>query len=213
MGVTSNNQVHQVCRTRPETFFMFCFASVYYCFTVILFFITEIMSSRLAVNLEHIGRLAMLIRALCALGGITLLLLPLALWSQPSWVAEEVKKERGGLAATALPTGVSAWALWEIWSLFGCYARGDLLSLQLSAASEAARAALMSLAAAMPLGQTLTVLALTLDNPPGHRTLWFGLSPGSYLSLLFGLVLLAVSTVLAEAATVATVADENAEFV
>ena len=69
---------------------------------------------------------------------------------------------------------------------------------------------MVSLAAALPLGQTLTVLALTLGNPPGQRQLWVGLTSQHYLSLLFGLVLLAVSTVLVEAARVA---DENAEFV
>ena len=181
------------------------------------------MQRQLAANLVHIERLARLVRVLCVLGGIAVLLLPLALWSQPACVAEMVKKEwggmavqlgwaarLGGLAATALPTGVGAWSLWEIWRLFGCYARGDLLSLRPARHLRRLGVALVSLAVALPLSQTLIVLALTLGNPSGQRTLWLGVSSAHYLSLLFGLVLLAVSTVLAEAARVA---DENAEFV
>ena len=66
------------------------------------------------------------------------------------------------------------------------------------------------LAAAQPLGRTLSVLALTWGNPVGQRQLWFGLSSDHYLALLFGLVLLALAQVLTEAARVA---HENAEFV
>ena len=69
---------------------------------------------------------------------------------------------------------------------------------------------LCALAAAQPLGHTLAILALTWGNPKGERQLWFGLSSDHYLSLLFGLLLLALAQVLHEAARVA---DENAEFV
>jgi hypothetical protein len=68
----------------------------------------------------------------------------------------------------------------------------------------------ISYAPAVTAGQTLTALALTWANPPGQRMLWLGLSSQHYVALLIGLVLLAVSTVLLEAARVA---DENAEFV
>ena len=181
------------------------------------------MPAKPAPNLVHIARLAWLVRAMCVIGWIAVWLTPLATWSQPELAAAWARKEWGGMsltmdvaarlggfAATCLPMGVSTWALWEIWSLFGCYARGDLLSLRPARHLRRLGAALVGLSAAVPLSQTLTVLALTLGNPPGQRQLWVGVSSANYLSLLFGLVLLAVSTVLVEAARVA---DENAEFV
>lgn len=174
-------------------------------------------------SLQRIRRLAQLVRLLCLIGALTLLLLPPLLWTQPGWVAEMAQKEWGiklvqlgvdarlaGLAASALPVGVGLWAMWEIWRLFGCYASGELLSLRPARHLRRLGLALVTLAVAMPLGRALTVLALTLGNPPGQRQLSFVLSSEHYLSLLFGLVLLAVSTVLVEAARVA---DENAEFV
>ncbi len=172
---------------------------------------------------RHIQRLALVVRLLCLASALALLVMPAAFWSSPRWVAEMVQKDFGfalvqldararwgGLAATALPVGVSLWGLWSIWCLFGCYARGDLLSMRPARYLRRLSIAMVTLAAAMPLSQTLTVLALTLGNPPGQRQLWVGLSSQHYLSLLFGLVLLAVSTTLVEAARVA---DENASFV
>ena len=172
---------------------------------------------------RHIRRLSLLVRLLCLLAGVTLLVLVPALWSQPDWVAGMVKREFGfklvqldaaarwgGMAATSLPTAVSLWALWSIWRLFGCYAQGDLLSIRPAMHLRRLSLAVISFGPAITAGQTLTALALTWANPPGQRMLWFGLSTQHYLALLFGLLLLAVSTVLVEAARVA---DENAEFV
>ena len=172
---------------------------------------------------RQIERLSLLVRLLCLITALLLLILPPLLWNQPAWVLKMAQKDFGvglvqldagarwgGLAATLLPVGIGLWALGSIWCLFGCYARGDLLSLRPALHLRRLSLALITLAAALPFAQTLTVLALTLGNPPGQRTLSFMLSSQHYLSLLFGLVLLAVSTVLVEAARVA---DENAEFV
>ena len=104
----------------------------------------------------------------------------------------------------------SLWALFETWRLFGCYAQGDLLSLRPALHLRRLSLAVISYAPAVTAGQTLTALALTWANPPGQRMLWLGFSSQHYVALLIGLVLLAVSTVLLEAARVA---DENAEFV
>lgn len=177
----------------------------------------------LPASRRHIQGLARVVRLLCLAAALGLLLMPAMFWSSPRWVAQMVQKEFGfalvqldagarwgGLAASALPVGVGLWGLWAIWCLFGCYARGDLLSMRPARHLRRLSITMVSLAAVLPLSQTLTVLALTLGNPPGQRQLWVGLSSQHYLSLLFGLVLLAVSTVLVEAARVA---DENAEFV
>jgi hypothetical protein len=97
-----------------------------------------------------------------------------------------------------------------MWSLFGCFAQGELLARRPALYLRRLGLGLCALAAAQPLGHTLAILALTWGNPKGERQLWFGLSSDHYLALLFGLLLLALAQVLHEAARVA---DENAEFV
>lgn len=174
-------------------------------------------------SLRRIRRLAFAVRALCLVGVVIIGTLPFIFWAQPDWVADVVTREwrmnrvqldlyarLGGLAGSLLPTATILFALWQMWSLFGCFARGELLALQPAGHLRRLGLSLCLLAAAQPLGRTLSVLALTWGNPVGERQLWFGLSSDHYLALLFGLLLLALAQVLTEAARVA---NENAEFV
>lgn len=174
-------------------------------------------------GLSRIRRLARAVRLLSLLGAATLLLIPPLFWSRPDWVTQVAQRHWGvlqlqldaaarwaGLASSALPVAVGLWALWEVWRLFGCFAGGELLARRPAAHLRRLGLALIAQAVALPLAQTLAVLALTFGNPPGQRQLLFYLSSDHYLSLLFGLVLLALAMVMHEAARVA---DENAEFV
>jgi hypothetical protein len=97
-----------------------------------------------------------------------------------------------------------------MWSLFGCFAEGELLAPRPAQHLRRLGLGVCSLAAVQPLGHTLAILALTWGNPKGQRQLWFGLSSDHYLALLFGLLLLALAQVLHEAVRVA---DENAGFI
>jgi hypothetical protein len=174
-------------------------------------------------SLRRIRRLAFTVRTLCLLGLLTIATVPFIFWAQPDWVADVVLKEwavrkiqldlpsrLGGLAGSLLPVAVSSYALWQMWALFGCFAQGELLARAPAAHLHRLGLALCALTLAQPLGRTLSILALTWGNPKGERQFWLGLSSDHYLSLLFGLLLLALARVLAEAARVA---DENAEFV
>lgn len=174
-------------------------------------------------GLRRIRRLAWLVRLLCLLGVVVIGTLPFIFWAQADWVAEwaaqqasvrQVQLDLGsrlwGLAASLLPATASLFSLWQMWSLFGCFAQGELLARRPAGHLRRLGFGLCALAAAQPLGHTLAVLALTWGNPPGERQLWVGLSSDHYLALLFGLLLLALAQVLHEAARVA---DENAEFV
>jgi len=176
-----------------------------------------------ADGLRRIRRLAWIVRLLCLLGVLVIGTLPFIFWAQPDWVAEVAAKTWGlttmqldvgsrlwGLAALMLPTSVSVFALWQMWSLFGCFAQGELLARRPARHLRRLGVALCFLAIVQPLGQTLGILALTFGNPAGERQLAFSLSSDHYLSLLFGLLLLALAQVLHEAARVA---DENAEFI
>lgn len=174
-------------------------------------------------GLRRIRRLAWVVRALCLLGVVVIGTLPFIFWAKPDWVAEvaahlwdvnklqlDLGSRLWGLAASLLPTSVSLFALWQMWSLFGCFAQGELLARRPAQHLRRLGLGLCALALAQPLGETLVILALTWGNPKGERQLWFGLSGDHYLSLLFGLLLLALAQVLHEAARVA---DENAGFV
>lgn len=174
-------------------------------------------------GLRRIRRLAWVVRLLCLLGVVVIGTLPFIFWAQPGWVADwasqqaninKVQLDLGsrlwGMAATLLPASVSLFSLWQMWSLFGCFAQGELLARRPASHLRRLGFGLCVLAAAQPLGHTLAILALTWGNPKGERQLWFGLSSDHYLALLFGLLLLALAQVLSEAARVA---DENAEFV
>lgn len=176
-----------------------------------------------ADGLRRIRRLAWVVRLLCLLGVVVIGTLPFIFWAEADWVAEvashlwnvnklqlDLGSRLWGLAASMLPTSVSLFALWQMWSLFGCFAQGELLARRPAQHLRRLGLGLCALAAAQPLGQTLAILALTWGNPKGERQLWFGLSADHYLALLFGLLLLALAQVLSEAARVA---DENAEFI
>jgi len=176
-----------------------------------------------ADGLRRIRRLAWIVRLLCLLGVAFMGALPFIFWAQPDWVAEvasrlwslgklqlDIGSRLWGLAASLVPTSVIVFSLWQMWSLFGCFAQGELLARRPAQHLRRLGLGVCALAGAQPLGQTLVVLALTWGNPKGERQLWFGLSSDHYLALLFGLLLLALAQVLVEAARVA---DENAEFV
>jgi hypothetical protein len=172
---------------------------------------------------RRIRRLAFVVRLLCLMGVVVIGTLPFIFWAQADWVAEwavqqsgvskvqlDLAARLGGLAGSLLPMSVSLFALWQMWCLFGCFAQGELLAHRPAQHLRHLGLGLCTLAAAQPLGHTLAILALTWGNGTGQRQLWFSLSSDHYLSLLFGLLLLALAQVLSEAARVA---NENAEFI
>ena len=173
--------------------------------------------------LSRLARLARWVRLMCVVAAGTLVLGPLQFWAQPERVAAMARREwqletlqldlaarLGGFAACMLPAGLGLWALWQVWQLFGCYGRGELLSLAPARHLHRLGLALVLLAGAQPLADTLVRLALTLGNPVGQRLLALGFSNVHFSYLLFGLVMLALSVVMREAARVA---DDNAGFV
>lgn len=176
-------------------------------------------------GLARIQRLARWVRAMCLLGIGFSVLLPLALWGQPEWLSEVAQQDWGlheqpiqldlrsrafGLLACALPSLLLAYLLGQLYALFGHYRRGEVWTLQCTSRLRRAALAMMALAPAMPLAKTLSILALTLANPAGQRILKLTFSGQDYLTLLLGLVLLAIATVMREAVRMA---EENAEFV
>ena len=176
-------------------------------------------------GLARIRRLARCVRAMCLLGMGVSLLMPFALWLQPEWLSQVVRQDWGlgqqpiqldararafGLLACALPSLLMSYLLWQLYTLFGRYERGEVWTLQCALRLRRAALAMTALAPAMPLAKTLSILALTMGNPPGQRFLTLSFSWQDYLCLLLGLVFLAIATVMREAVRMA---EENAEFV
>ncbi|PTT76743.1 hypothetical protein DBR42_26410, partial [Pelomonas sp. HMWF004] len=92
-------------------------------------------------SLRRIRRLAWIVRSLCLFGLVVIGTLPFIFWAQPEWVAEvaartwnlsklqlDLGSRLWGLAASMVPTTVSLFTLWQMWSLFGCFANGELLA-------------------------------------------------------------------------------------
>ncbi|MCV2366710.1 DUF2975 domain-containing protein [Roseateles oligotrophus] len=176
-------------------------------------------------KLGRVRRLSWWVRLFCLLGGLALLLVPAMLWSQPEWLESVARKnwltngaplqlDAGsrfwGWLSSCLPGAVLLYALWQVWSLFGYYRRGEIFKTGPATHLRRLGAALMVNAIAQPLSTTLAVLALTLGNPVGQRQLVLALSLEQYSSFGFGLAVLVIGIVMQEAARVA---QENAEFV
>jgi hypothetical protein len=171
----------------------------------------------------RIARLSRWVRLICVPLGLLLLCMPALFWAQPDWVETFARSawglttlqldgpaRLGGLAASLPSSVVGAWALWQVWMLFGCFGRGELFSQRTALHLQRAGGALLMLVLIMPLSRTFAALALTLGNPVGKRLLVFTLDFNQLACLLAGLVMLALARVMHEAARVA---DENAAFV
>jgi hypothetical protein len=172
----------------------------------------------------RLRRLAWIVRALIAFGAIGLVAVMIWTWWVPEHALAHMKEVGSacnvkGLTPTAhvlgavwslLPLGVSLLGLQRLWHLFDEYGHGRVFSHRaLSCLRDCARC-ILALSVLSPLyGAVMSVIA-TWANAPGTRQLNLNVSSDDYVMLLFGAVLLAISSVMAEAARVA---EDNAGFV
>lgn len=173
--------------------------------------------------LATVRRIAWWVRALTLLAALVMGLLPLAFWLEPAVLASAMLKLpklgevpvtpgiRLMAAAALLPSvAMTLFGLQQLWKLFDGYARGqvftDLAALRLRRLG----IVLMLLCLLKPFTGAAMSVILSWHNPPGQRMLTLGLSGDDYVSLLSGAVLLAIASVMREAARLA---QENAEFV
>ena len=109
-----------------------------------------------------------------------------------------------------LPLGLTLLALQRLWGLFGEYALGRVFSHRALLCLRGFARSVLALAIVSPVyGAVLSVIA-TWHNAPGTRQLNINFTSDDYGMLLLGAVLLAISSVMAEAARVA---EDNAGFV
>lgn len=101
-------------------------------------------------------------------------------------------------------------ALWHMRRLFALYARGDVLGQDAAVRILKIGQVLLILAVVGVLGDTLSVLALTLANPEGAKSLSIAFGSNDLFLGFAGGLLTVIGWAMVEAARVA---DENASFV
>lgn len=177
----------------------------------------------------RLGRLAAWVQALALLAALVLLaVLPLQLLAPDALLALGMGEAtgqnlldlaEGGLttaarlrmaAVTAFPVGLGLALLWQLWRLFGEYRRGAVFSPLALACLRRFALLLVALAVVQPLAQAALSVAVSWDNPPGHRALVVAISSNDYALMLGSLVFVAIARVMTEAARVA---EENEGFV
>ncbi|HRE20091.1 MAG TPA: DUF2975 domain-containing protein [Rhabdaerophilum sp.] len=99
---------------------------------------------------------------------------------------------------------------WQIRNLFRLWARGPVLDPGHSRRLVTIGWLLLAGTAVSIATRTFMALALTIDNPPGHRQLVIGFSLHEFVFVLFGLFVFAFARVMSEAARLA---DENRAFI
>ncbi|MEO5690522.1 MAG: DUF2975 domain-containing protein [Burkholderiaceae bacterium] len=171
----------------------------------------------------RLRRLAMVVRVLIAIGAISLVAATLWVWVVPGHAHSQIKEVAdvdvdqmalhtqviGGLW-TLLPLGIMLLGLQRLWRLFGEYAKGCVFSHRALVSLRGFARCVLATGFVSPLyGGVLSVI-VTFDRLPGTRQLNVSLSSNDYAMILIGAVLLAISTVMAEAARVA---EDNAGFV
>jgi hypothetical protein len=170
-----------------------------------------------------LGRVVFVVRALCVLGALSLIAVPLWFWASPEAIeglapsmvgvkemTVDARAQWFGAAVSLLPVSLGLYALWQLWKLFAEYAAGRVFGRTALAHLRRFAWALLGTALLAPLVRAATSVALTLGNPPGRRMLVVGFSWNDYMAVLLAAVLIAIATVMAEAVRVA---EENESFV
>ncbi|KAB2898541.1 MAG: DUF2975 domain-containing protein [Burkholderiaceae bacterium] len=170
-------------------------------------------------------RHASVARALILLGAVLLAALPPALLllgeegiptgqadgllGLPAMPLDTAARWRTALVSL-LPVGGGLYALRQLWALFGEYREGRVFCAAAQQALVRFAWAVFGLSLALPLARALMSMAASLGNPPGQRFVTLSLFWHDGLHLLFGVVLLSIAHVMAQARRIA---DENAGFV
>jgi hypothetical protein len=169
-------------------------------------------------------RIARFARALVLVGGALFVLDALATWIFPDFAARMIRSainvEIIGPFTTSTRVAYVLWdipslavilvALLRLWQLFGEYLQSRIFSAR--ALTSLRGFARWTLVAAFwsPVYRAVLSVIVTWQNGPGKRELTINLSSDDYLLLLLGVVLLAISSVMAEAARIA---EDNEGFV
>ncbi len=169
-------------------------------------------------------RTARLGRALVLAGAALFLGNSLGTWLFPDYAARIIQSQTqvvvlGPLTATTrvlcvlwdLPSlAVILMALLRLWQLFGEYLRSRIFSARALASLRSFARWTLAAAFLAPVYRAVLSVLVTLQNGPGRRELELNLGSNDFMTLLLGVVVLAISSVMAEAARIA---EDNEGFV
>ena len=171
----------------------------------------------------RLRRMAMLVRILILIGAFSSIAGTFWVWVLPGHAAATIKEAAsvnigtlalryqvlGGLWS-CLPLCIVLLGLLRLWQLFGEYACARVFSHRALVSLRGFARCMLVMGFVEPLyGAVLSVL-MTWDRAPGTRELNMGFDTDNFAVVLVGAVMLAISTVMAEAARVA---EDNAGFV
>jgi hypothetical protein len=184
----------------------------------------NIMEHDAAKGLPRLRGLAWLVHAMCLVGALVLLSIPLTL------AASEHAVHAYGLAAhlglteappagmvrvrvvlvSLLPVGAGLYVLAQLWRLFARYRSGDVLGAGTANVFGRFARSVVALALSQIVARALMSVALTWDNAPGERVLRVSVDWNDFVLLLLGAALVAIARVMARASRVD---EENRAFV
>jgi len=169
-------------------------------------------------------RIARLARGLVLFGGALFVVNELCMTLMPDWAANIIKIQTDvtllGPLTPATRAMVLLWdlpalfvvlaALYELWKLFGEYLQSRVFSARALASLRDFARWILADALLSPVYRAVLSVIATWQNGPGHRQFNLNLSSDDYFMLLVGVVMLAISTVMVEAARIA---EDNEGFV
>ena len=170
---------------------------------------------------KRLRRLALLVRVLIVIGALLAVGCTAWVWlvagpmrtrrsrrrptsTSTRWRCTRRSRARCG---TLLPVGIALLALQRLWRLFGEYAQARVFSQRALMNLRGFARCVLTLAFVSPLYGAVLSVIVTFDRKPGTRELNLQFTSGDFAMLLIGAVLLAIASVMAEAARVA---EDNA---
>ncbi len=181
-------------------------------------------SSPASQTSQRFRRVARFVRGLILVGAVLLVANTVVAWFAPDYALKLIKTETDVqiLGPLTLQTRV-LYALWDLltsavfltalahlWNLFGEYLHARVFSVRALASLRGFARWMLVAAVAAPVARALLSVIATWQNGPGHRQVVLNLSSDDYTMLLFGVVILAISSVMADAARIA---EDNEGFV
>ncbi len=174
----------------------------------------------LQLRLRH---LALVVQVLIVIGVVATVGCLGWIWGVPGHAHSQIKEASGvdidqmalhtqvaGGLWSLLPAGIVLLGLRRLWQLFGEYALGRVFSHRALVSLRGFARCVLATAFTSPIYGAVLSVIVTFDRRPGTRLLNLQFSSDDYAMLLIGAVLLAIASVMAEAARVA---EDNAGFV
>lgn len=176
--------------------------------TVRVQWVSRVLAVVSTVGIVGIPVIAGLLWTLIYLDGLVATIPALAGLTTPETISRPARFV--GFIGTMLPAAAVMVGLLYLRRLFNAYAAGEIFTARNATRICGFAWSVIAMGLLRPVGGILTSVAVTLDNPPGQRSLAITFGSPEVNILFVGSVVLVIGWVMREAAKLA---DENAAFV